>query len=143
MLDNTRVGFHFCRKEKKDPKGFQVVVLSGVCVFLKAGRWPGFHLSGASPPIWRRFQLWSTHNHEYDDSWSFSKLETSPFCPLNVHGTSHQQTAFETPRGLAKPGFLVQPRTGDADKRDSGFQLYAVSAKSSNPFNSSFPVPAV
>ena len=38
--------FSLLSEGEKDSKGFRVVVLSGVCVFLKAGSWPEFHLSG-------------------------------------------------------------------------------------------------
>ena len=44
---NSSRGYsHFCRKEKRGSKEFQVVALSDGCVFLEARSWPEFHLYG-------------------------------------------------------------------------------------------------
>ena len=44
--NSSRGHSHFCRKEKRGSKEFQVVALSGGCVFLEARSWPEFHLFG-------------------------------------------------------------------------------------------------
>ena len=55
---NSSRGYsHFCRKEKRGSKEFQVVALSGGCVLLEARRWPGFHLFGPLHQYGCRFQL--------------------------------------------------------------------------------------
>ena len=56
-LPEERGHSHFCRKEKRGSKEFQVVALSGGCVFLEARRWPGFHLFGPLHQYGCRFQL--------------------------------------------------------------------------------------
>ena len=55
--NSSRGHSHFCRKEKRGSKEFQVVALSGGCVFLEARRWPGFHLFGPLHQYGCRFQL--------------------------------------------------------------------------------------
>ena len=65
--NSSRGHSHFCRKERRGSKEFQVVALSGGCVFLggeEMARIPPFR---ASPPIWLPLPAAATHNHIYDD----------------------------------------------------------------------------
>ena len=88
---------------EKGPKGPQVVVLSGVCVFFEGGEparippFRGLSTNMAALPTPAEPQTWW-----FLYSWSPPELETSPMWPLNVHTTPHQKTTFETPRDLAK-----------------------------------------
>ena len=106
MLSNTRVDFHFCRKEKRDSKGFQVVALVVSVFSWRRGAGQNFTFPGLSTNMAPLPTLACRHAEPqtwwFLYSWSPPELETSPLWPLNVHKTSHQQTTFETPRDLAK-----------------------------------------
>ena len=66
FLKRCWVGFHFCQRGKRPQGASGCCFKWRLCFFLRAGSRPGFHLSGASPPTWRRSQL--RQNHKHDDS---------------------------------------------------------------------------
>ena len=122
---NSSRGYsHFCRKEKRGSKEFQVVALSGGCVFLEARSWPEFHLFG---PLHQygccRFQLLPL-------TITYTKIMTilQPFKACNLATPTSRCSQTLTPtngvRNSQEPGCARIPGpsqcTGDADNRDSG-----------------------